>query len=80
MWRLNSRQCRLDATPIGGRLTVAFRFAGIGALSGFQHGPFAAHFVELTGIIQDFESLHVGASPYVAPSLDDAKDHAEMRA
>jgi hypothetical protein len=55
---LNRRQRGLNATPIGGSFTIALGFACRGPLSGLKHGPLTAHFVKLTSIVQDFESLH----------------------
>src|SRR5882724_5190926 len=56
--RLYRRQRGLDAAPVGSCFTVALGFACRGPLSGFEHGSFAAHFLKLTSIVQDFESLH----------------------
>ena len=68
--RLYSRQRGLNAAPIGGCFTVALGFARRGALGSLEYGPFAAYFVKLTSIIQDFESLHHRVSIKIMPSLN----------
>jgi hypothetical protein len=56
--RLHRGERRLDAAPICSGFAIALGFASRRPLGGFQHGPLAAHFMKLSRIVQDFESLH----------------------
>jgi hypothetical protein len=76
---LHRRKRGLDPPPIGRRFAIALGLARACALRGLEHGPFAAYFLKLAGIVQDFESLHHRISMKTCRPWNRRKHRGEMR-